>query len=48
MQQPLQKEKRFETKLRKILTYAEELQDALAEARKHNAIILEGHRTALE
>jgi hypothetical protein len=41
-------EKRFETKLCKILAYAEELQDALAEARKHNAIILEWHRTALE
>jgi hypothetical protein len=38
----------IETKLRKILAHAEELQEALAEARKHNAIILEEHRTALE
>jgi chlorite dismutase len=48
LRQFLRKEKRFETKLRKILAYEEELQDALAEARKHNAIILEEHRTALE
>jgi hypothetical protein len=48
LQQSLPKEKRFETKLRKILAYGEELQKALADARKHNAIILEEHRTALE
>jgi hypothetical protein len=48
LQQSLRKEKRFETKRGKILAYAEKLQDALAEAQKHNAIILEGHRTALE
>jgi hypothetical protein len=32
LQQFLRKEKRFETKRRKILPYAEELQEALAEA----------------
>jgi Asp-tRNA(Asn)/Glu-tRNA(Gln) amidotransferase C subunit len=48
LQPSLRKEKRFETKLRKILSYAEELQEALAETREHNAIILEEHRTALE
>jgi hypothetical protein len=48
LQQSLRKDNRFETKLRKILVYAEGLQDALAEARKDNAIILEEHRTALE
>jgi hypothetical protein len=48
LQQSLRKEKRFETKPRKILAYAEELQEVLAEARKHNVIILEEHRTALE
>jgi bacterioferritin (cytochrome b1) len=48
LKQSLRKEKRFETKLRKILAYAEELQDALTTARKHNAIILEWHHTALE
>jgi hypothetical protein len=32
LQQSLRKEKRFETKLRKILAYAEELQEALGEA----------------
>jgi Asp-tRNA(Asn)/Glu-tRNA(Gln) amidotransferase C subunit len=48
LQHSLRKEKRFETKLRKILAYAEKLQEALAEARNHNTIILEEHRTALE
>jgi hypothetical protein len=48
LQQSLRKEKRFEMKLHKVLAYAKELRDALADARKHNAIILEGKRTALE
>jgi Asp-tRNA(Asn)/Glu-tRNA(Gln) amidotransferase C subunit len=48
LQRSLRKETRFETKLRKILACAEELQEALAEARKHNASILEEHRTARE
>jgi predicted O-linked N-acetylglucosamine transferase (SPINDLY family) len=48
LQQSLRKEKRFETKLRTILAYAQELQNAPAETRKHNDIILEGHCTALE
>jgi hypothetical protein len=48
LQQSLWKEKRFETKLFKVLAYAEELQEALAEARKHDAIILKEHLTALE
>jgi hypothetical protein len=43
LQQSLRNEKRFETKLRKILAYAEELHEALSDARKRNAIILEEH-----